>query len=194
MNLTQSLTRKKTAILRKWATAVFDTYPGDTAAFLQREQDRFANPVGYATTISLEKILDGLLAGSDIQSISPCLDDIIKIRAVQDFTPSQAVSFPLLLKKIIIDEIKIEQVPAGDWIEFESKIDALSLLAFDTYARMREKIYHIRRKELEKNERFFTMLMESRAVRCRDASSDPSAFNGCTLRYTPTNKIAHNNE
>ena len=164
MNLMQSLKGKKAAILRQWVTAVFDTYPGDTAAFLQSERDRFANPVGYAISINLEKILDGLLAGPDIQSLSPYLEDIIKIRAVQDFRPSQAVSFPLSLKKVIIDEIKIEQVPAGDWIAFESKIDALALLAFDVYAGIQEKIHHIRRKELEKSERFLTRLMESRTV------------------------------
>ena len=161
MNLLRSLTGKKTAILRKWAAAVFNTYPGDTAAFLQSEKDRFANPVGYATTISLETILDGLLAGPDIQSISPCLEDIIKIRAVQDFTPSQAVSFPLLLKEVIINEIKIEQVPAGDWIEFESKIDALSQLAFDIYSRCREQINRIKLNELKAGSTAFARIFDN---------------------------------
>lgn len=164
MSLVQSLKRKKAAILRRWVNMVFDTYPGDTAAFLKGEKDRFANPVGYTTTTGLEKMLDGLIAGPDIQSLSPYLEDIIKIRAVQDFSPSQAVSFPLLLKKVIIDEIKIDRAPAGDWIEIESRIDALALLACEIYARMQDKIHHIRRKELEKSERFLTRLMESQAV------------------------------
>jgi len=161
LKLRQSLTGKKAAVLRKWAAAVFDTYPGDTAAFLQSEKDRFANPVGYATTINLEKILDGLLAGPDIQSLSPCLEDIIKIRAVQDFSPSQAVSFPLLLKKVIIDEIKFEQVPAGDWIEFESKIDALALLAFDIYSHCREQINHIKLNELKAGSTAFARIFDN---------------------------------
>ena len=160
MNLRQSLTGKKAAILRKWAAAVFDTYPGDTAAFLQSEKDRFANPVGYTVTINLEKILDGLLAGPDILSLSPCLEDIVKIRAVQDFSPSQAVSFPLLLKKVIIGEIKIEQVPAGDWIEFDSKIDTLSLLAFDIYSRCREQINRIKLSELKAGSTAFARIFD----------------------------------
>ncbi len=161
MNLIPSLTAKKASILRKWAAAVFDTYPGDTAAFLRSEKDRFANPVGYATTISLEKILDGLLAGSDIHTLSAYIEDIIKIRAVQDFIPSQAVSFPLSLKKVIIDEIKIEQVPAGGWIEFESKIDALSLLAFDLYSRSREQINSIKLNELKARSTAFARLFDN---------------------------------
>jgi len=180
MNLIQSLTAKKAAILRKWADAVFDTYPGDTAAFLQKEQDRFANPVGYATRISLEKILDGLLTGSDIHALSAYIEDIIKIRAVQDFSPPQAASFPLLLKKVIIDEIKIAQVPAGEWIDLETRIDSLTLSAFEIYAKMQEKMHHIRMKELEKSEGFLIKLMESRGACCRDGSEDPSDFNGCT--------------
>ena len=161
MNLMQSLKGKKAAILRQWVTAVFDTYPGDTAAFLQSERDRFANPVGYAISINLEKILDGLLAGPDIQSLSPYLEDIIKIRAVQDFRPSQAVSFPLSLKKVIIDEIKIEQVPAGDWIELESKIDALSLLAFDIYSQYRDQINRIKLNELKAGSTAFARLFDN---------------------------------
>ena len=160
MNLMQQLTGKKTAILRKWAAAVFDTYPGDTAAFLQSEKDRFANPVGYAVTISLEKIMDGLIAGPDIQSLSAYLEDIIKIRAVQDFSPSQTISFPLLLKKVIIDEIKLEQVPA-DWIEFESKIDGLTLLAFDIYSQCREKINRIKLNELKAGSTAFARLVDN---------------------------------
>ena len=73
MNLAQSLIRKKAAILNRWVNMVFDTYPGDTAAFLKGERDRFTNPVGYATKINLEKILDGLLAGADVESLSACL-------------------------------------------------------------------------------------------------------------------------
>ncbi len=160
MNLMQSLTGKKAAILRKWTAAVCDTYPGDTAAFLRSEKDRFANPVGHAVTINFEKILDGLLAGLDIQSLAPYLEDIIKIRAVQDFTPSQAVSFPILLKKVIIDEIKIEQVLAGDWIEFESKIDELSLLAFDIYSLCREQINRIKLNELKAGSTAFARIFD----------------------------------
>lgn len=149
MNLMQSLREKKAAVLRKWATAVFDTYPGGSAAFLEGEQDRFANPVGYTIAAGLEKILDGLLAGGDINALSACLEDIIKVRAVQDFSPSQAVAFPQMLKKVIIDEIKIGQVPTGDWIELESKIDGLSLLGFDIYSQVREQIYRIRLNEMK---------------------------------------------
>jgi hypothetical protein len=161
MKLIQSLTTKKAAILRKWAASVFDTYSGDTAAFLRSEQDRFANPVGYATTNSLDKILDGLLVGSDIHALSAYTEDIIKIRAVQDFSPSQAVSFPLSLKKVIIDEIKIEKVPAGEWIELESKIDALSLLAFELYSRSREQINRIKLNELKAKSTAFARLFDN---------------------------------
>ena len=86
----------------------------------------------------------------DPETISSHLDPIIRIRAVQDFTPSQAIAFILFLKKILrqnLDkELQVSQI-ARDFVALESKIDQLSLMAFDIYSQCREKIYKISANE-----------------------------------------------
>ncbi|NIR14663.1 MAG: hypothetical protein GWN86_12250, partial [Desulfobacterales bacterium] len=50
---------------------------------------------------ALENIYKELLKGVDREGVSPFLDRIIRIRAVQDFSPSQAIAFVFLLKRVI---------------------------------------------------------------------------------------------
>jgi len=78
------------------------------------------------------------------------LDPIIRIRAIQDLTPSQATAFILLLKNVLRDHLSEELKDAATVIEllaFESKIDLLSLIAFDIYMTCKEKIYQIAANE-----------------------------------------------
>jgi hypothetical protein len=127
-----------------------ETYPPEFARFLARERDRFANPVGYTLSHALETIYDEICGDQDPEKLSTSLDTIIKVRAVQDFTPSQAVIFAFLLKNAVrealVEEMQDGQL-AGELHEFESKVDSMALLAFDLYTKRREKIYEIRVRE-----------------------------------------------
>jgi hypothetical protein len=117
---------------------------------LRKQKDQFANPVGATISKEIEHIYEEILHGIDPERISPFLDRIIRIRAVQDFSSSQAVSFVFLLKEVVREELKKEirenQVHDGLLI-FESRIDDVALLAFDIYVKCREKIYEIKANE-----------------------------------------------
>jgi len=80
------------------------------------------------------------------------LDPIIRIRTVQDFSPSQATRFILLLKKIIRDDLKQNQkikAFANEISLLEDRIDELLLLSFDIYVKCREKIYELKANEVK---------------------------------------------
>jgi hypothetical protein len=183
MELSKLLEKQRPAILKTWLGEIFDAYPADTSRFLKGENDRFANPVGYTIAANTEYLLNGLIRKDDTASLAAHLEQIIRIRAVQDFTPAEDVSFIANLKTVITGQLetKIHKYNLWDeWGEFETRIDSLTLSAFEIHARMQEKIHHIRMNELEKSEKFLTRLMESRATRIRNGSSDMSAFSGCT--------------
>jgi len=137
---------KKTGIVKKWFDLTAQTYAPDTAEFLKSKTDPFANPVGGSILSSLNVLLDQLIHDMDLQVINAYLDPIIRIRAVQNFTPSQAISFILSLKKALRTSLAKELRDvryAGELFNFESKIDQLCLMAFDIYMQCREKIYQI---------------------------------------------------
>ncbi|MCL4537474.1 MAG: RsbRD N-terminal domain-containing protein [Nitrospirae bacterium] len=151
MNLNELLLKKRQTILKKWFDSVLETYPQDTANFLKRQKDQFANPVGSTIYNGMDSLLEELLNGGDTDKISTFLDNIIRIRAIQDFTPSQALAFVIQLKRVVREELINENKEsqfADELLAFERRADDLMLLSFDIYMKCREKIYDLKANEL----------------------------------------------
>lgn len=120
---------------------------------MKREQDRFANPVGQTITRALGPILDLLIDDPDATKLAPLVDDILRIRAVQSLKPSDSLAFLFHLKQVVREQLRAEKLESPLVVQlmlFESRIDELTLQAFDTYLGFREKIYEIRATELRK--------------------------------------------
>jgi len=144
------LEKNKAAIAKKWFNLAAQTYAPDTAEFLKSKTDPFDNPVGNSMLTGLDGILDQLIDAMDPEALHSHLDSIIRIRAVQNFTPSQATAFILSLKKVLRDHLAKEIQDsrlAAEFIELESKIDQICLMAFDIYMQCREKVYQISANE-----------------------------------------------
>ena len=99
MKLSNLLQQKKEHILKRWFSFILGIYPPDVSNFLKLEKDRFMNPVGYTITTGMETLFDEVTHGTNSERISSALDSIIRIFAVQDFSPSQVLAFVFLLKK-----------------------------------------------------------------------------------------------
>jgi hypothetical protein len=131
---------------------VIETYPSDTAKFLKSQKDPFANPVGRTIYQGLEALFDQLLKGIDHTSLTSCLDPIIRIRAVQNFNPSQAVGFIFFLKGVIRTHLNTEITEEqlfDELLMLESQIDEFILIAFNLYNKCREKIYELKANEMK---------------------------------------------
>jgi hypothetical protein len=153
MSLEKLLTDRKSTILNRWFDLSIESYPEETARFLKNKKNRFSNPVGYILSQELEPIFNGLFSGVDLEKMQPFLENIIRIRAVQDFSPSQAMAFIFLLKQVIREEMdqEIQENRIGqELLEIESRIDTLALLAFDLFMRCREKIYDLKANEVKR--------------------------------------------
>ncbi len=156
------LKEKKATILSRWFGAIMESYPIDITGFFQKQEDMFANPVGHAFKLGLESIFEALIEEKDLSEGLPLLDDIIKVRAVQDFTPAKALSFIFILKKMVREELEkeIRQDQISDeLLSFESKIDDLALFAFNIYVKCREQINQLKVDELKRMT--FTLLKKA---------------------------------
>jgi len=144
------LLQRSSSVLDKWFDAVLGTYPPDTKRFLKKQKNQFANPVGTTLFKEMEGLFQELLRGLDRKKSFAILDRIIRIRAVQDFAPSEAVGFIFSLKTIIRSELESE-IRKNDLDEelsrLDERIDDLVLLAFDIYMQCKEKVYEIRVRE-----------------------------------------------
>lgn len=147
MSLKNLLLQKRSPIVKKWCDVVLCTYPQQSRSFLEKQKDRFANPVGGTIFEGIESIYDELLQEADADKISLFLDSIVRVRAIQEFSASQAVSFIFGLKKVIREELGseiLEQGLADELAALDSRIDGLALLCFDIYTACRQKISDIR--------------------------------------------------
>lgn len=148
MNLESFISENRTTIIKKWQQAIIQTYPKETQKFLKREKSQFANPVGLIITKDVEILFDELVKGEDTEKIFTSLDNIIRIRAVQDFKPSHAVGFVLQLKSILRETLG--EGASDEFHLLEDRIDAAALLAFDVYSQCRQQIYDIRVNEIRR--------------------------------------------
>jgi hypothetical protein len=153
MALDELLQARTASIAKRWLEETLRTYDPHTASHLLRERDPFANPVGHALITGTQAVVDGLAAGSNPQELASGLGEIIKIRSVQDFTPAQAVSFILLLKEVIRNELG-SGVEAPDVAEqlrrFDARVDQLLLVGFDLYTHYRERMYEVRVNDIKR--------------------------------------------
>ena len=168
MSSAHALAGKKKDILKHWFQATVDSYPADTAKFLKNQQDPFANPVGKTTYQSLEALLDALIAGAGREAMMEALDPVIRIRAVQSFTPSKATAFVFSLKMILRDHLSGET----DRVALDRRIDEMAMAAFDLFMKCREKIYEL--KATESRNQFFGSL--KRAGLIAETEADGPGF------------------
>jgi hypothetical protein len=147
------LQKKKDAIVRRWLDAVLATYPEEASAAFKRQKDPFANPVGHSLRVGTRRIFEAMLDGMDIEEIRHHLDAIIKIRAVQQLPPSQAVCFVFPLKEAVRAELgqAIEEPPlAAELTALEAEIDRIALVAFDIFVACREQVWELRVSEVKR--------------------------------------------
>ncbi len=147
MVLENLLLQNKTTLLKRWLNLILETYPADAAAVMRKDGNSFTNPVGSTISREIETLFKQLCEGIQNGGCRASLEAILKIRSVQDFSPSKAVGFIFLLKRAVTETLKnqISNQPASDeWLNFQSRIDDLALQAFDVYMDCREKICEVR--------------------------------------------------
>ena len=125
------------AIAARWIDAVLAEYGEETAQRWRRTKDPFRNPVGHALATSLPALLDAVVGGGepDLRALA----EVVRIRAVQEMAPSQAVGFVLKLRELLPEP------------ELQPRIDRLLLLAVDAYATFRERVHRLREEELKRS-------------------------------------------
>jgi hypothetical protein len=152
--LGERLAGRRQAIIEAWLARTVDTYPPQAAQLLREQRDPFRNPVGQVLREGLPALLDILLGEGDLEAAGPALDRVVRLRAVQDFTPGEAVGFLFLLKAVIREVLGAAGGQAGgppDPIEgLEDRIDRLVLLGFDRYTACREQMAEIRVREAQR--------------------------------------------
>jgi hypothetical protein len=148
MELEKYLTENRKKLVEKWVSAVIETYPADSLMFFKKTKDPFANPVGTTIKRSIELLYDEVLKEKmDASAVKEAMEPIIRLRAVQEFTPSQALAFVFSLKPILkeaLNKYRAEKNVIRFLETVAANTDELMLAAVDIYGQCRDKIYTLR--------------------------------------------------
>ncbi len=151
------LAARQQQIVDLWTERTLDSYaePG----FFKQVRDPFANPVGSLVRSALLRLFELLRTGAELGALARSVDQVVRIRAVQEFTASQAV-VPFLELKWVVKEVLAEEAlrPAllAQINEFDCAVERMALLAFDQYTLCREQLYRNRVRELQSGRALFT--------------------------------------
>ncbi|NJB69043.1 hypothetical protein GGQ74_002737 [Desulfobaculum xiamenense] len=152
MKLAELLVARRDDVLDRWFDLIVKTYPGLSSIFLKKKH-KWGNPVGVNIHAAIEGIYDELLKAEADERLAPYIDTVVRIRAVQDYTPSEATAILMLLKHVVRELVRNEVRESGegyspelvqDLWDFESKVDTVVLIAFDIYTKCREKLFELR--------------------------------------------------
>ena len=157
MDLNEALANKRKEILALWIERTLDSYT--SSGFFKRAKDPFANPVGVNISNGLTALFDLLLVNADQQAFLVPLDTVVRIRAVQEFTPSQALA-PFLELKWVVKQVfsagKETRPLLATLDDLDCTIDRMALAAFDIYTACREQLYRNRVQELKSGRAILT--------------------------------------
>jgi hypothetical protein len=167
MNLESLLIQKKEALLRRWLRVIFEPCGPGAAMSAPAGCDRFTDPVGYTISNNAAHLLYALIKGDDPEASRGCLEKIIRIRAVQDLTQSQAVGFMPGLKTVIRSLVMEEVTRYGlmeELNELEQRIDCLVQISDELYVNLKNKIRELAIKEAKKDNDFKARVINIRKM------------------------------
>ncbi len=141
----KDLAQKRDLILEKWLEQTLASYPSQTAQFLRNAKDRFRNPVGNTLREGLATLLDEITGEMEAAKSNPALESVVRLRAVQDFTPAQATEFVSGLHQILHETLEGDIPPT-----WQKRIEELASLATDLDMKCRKEIDEIKARERQR--------------------------------------------
>lgn len=150
MGLDEAFRNYEDKIVRRWVDYTLSSYKA--SKFFKKERDKFANPVGGNTHEALSKLFKLLAKNADPKEFVAPLDQIMRIRSIQEFTASEAVGPIHAVKHItreILEKDKERRHLIAELYDFEFAVDLAVLAAFDLYMQCREQLYKVRIQEIK---------------------------------------------
>ena len=138
-------------ILAQWQSNAFsqahELLPGNTA------KGQFTDPISYNIEKNTAAIFKWLIKATDDNDLAEALEEICRLRAVQNSKPSEALGFIGALKQVIhrtLTSGKLIRSNTDDLIDVDERIDKIAWQAFDFYCACQAQIYELRVNEIKR--------------------------------------------
>lgn len=134
-----------------WLDALMRTYSKESARFFKDTRDPFANPVGATLEKGIGELFDVVTADTfDSEAAKTALEPIVRVRAIQELPPSEALGFIAEIKSIIEKDCpdnNQERTVADKKRCIAGNADKAMLVAFDLYMACKKQVYNLRARQ-----------------------------------------------
>jgi hypothetical protein len=130
------------SIVDAWFLKAIEVYPETARGGMMKTGDRFRNPVSATLRASLTILASELAGEMDIGAVESALDAILRVRAVQDCTPAQALGFTAQVRGVI-DERQAET----EFPYLDQRLAVLTSAAERQYAHCKQDLARVRSRE-----------------------------------------------
>jgi hypothetical protein len=176
MALRGLLVERRAEVLARWRALILDRTARPGTAGRGEERDPFRDPIGVALWQATAAVQDQLCGDGPVAAAPASLDDLVRIRSVQEIDAADAVRFVFLLRAALRDVLgqELERAPREERVALDDRIDAIALQVFESYVRSREKLFEIRAREVVS--RSFVLVDRARRLieQREGASPDPA--------------------
>ena len=170
MSFINNLFDNRNRLSEKWLTLMIETYPKESGKFLFQKKNQFTNPIGHAYEQGLAEAFTAIFSNKP-EELQKALEEIVKIRSIQDYSASFAMNFMFILKDIVLEEYEHygkSSNTCNELVEALRLCDEALKAAFDMFVAQRELLYEIKANEVKKR----TYKMIDRLNRKYDSMED----------------------
>ncbi len=150
LDLAEAFRNYEAKIVDQWVDYTLSSYK--SSVFFKKSPDKFANPVGGNTREALGNLFKLLAKNADPATFGEPLEQIMRIRSIQEFTASEAAGPIFAVKHItraLLEKDSERKHLVSELYDFEFAVDLAALQAFDLYMQCREQLYLVRIKEIK---------------------------------------------
>jgi nucleoside 2-deoxyribosyltransferase len=142
---------RKDRWISQWMDVLMSSYPQESARFFRETSDPFANPVGAAFRKGVRNLFEVLEADDyDPEAAKQALDPMIRVRAIQEMAPSEALGFIPQIKSIMEADTRLLESGDARVIrvrQIAGHADKALLTAFDLYMACKKHVYTLRAQQ-----------------------------------------------
>ncbi|MCF8024709.1 MAG: RsbRD N-terminal domain-containing protein [Desulfobacteraceae bacterium] len=142
---------RKDKWVARWFDALMRTYPEESARFFKDTRDPFANPVGATLEKGIRDLFEVVTADTfDNEAAKTALEPMVRVRAIQEMSPSEALGFITEIKAIVKQDAAADSrksTVAEKARCIVDNADKALLTAFDLYMDCKKRVYHLRARQ-----------------------------------------------
>ncbi len=146
MKLAAFVAENRDEIAREWFETAVSVYPEGMQTLVCGDKSSFSNPCGQNLSSDIDRFLRAVEKNESANELAARLTITVKIRSVQNISPSTALSFVPGLKNVLRDcyqKRHHRDVPLETYLEWSAVIDGATLAALDLYTEQRTRIAEV---------------------------------------------------